>query len=72
MNDIMEGTGFPEFTMEERARINKAYKELRAKYDPIAKAGFKYRKPPADFYRDAADKERQAERAAGVDRRRRG
>jgi hypothetical protein len=70
MIDLADVLGIPEFTQEERARIDKVYKELRAKYDPIVKGGFRYRKPPPDFYRDAADKERHAEFMAGVQRKR--
>jgi hypothetical protein len=64
----VEELEFPEFTIEEQRRIDRVYRELRDKYEPYAKAGFHYRKPPRDFYRDAADKERHALRAAGTGR----
>lgn len=71
MIDLADVLSVPDFTPEERARIDKVYRELRAKYDPIVKGGFRYRKPPPDFYRDAADKERHAEFMAGTNRNKR-
>jgi hypothetical protein len=65
MPDRIEEFDIPEFTVEEQRRINKVYKELRDKHEAFAKAGFRWRKPPKDFYRDAADKERHAMQTAG-------
>jgi hypothetical protein len=54
----------PMFTVEEQRRINDYYKKMHAKYDP-ARAGIRWAKPPADYYRDNADKVRHYLETAG-------
>lgn len=55
----------PMFSNEERARINKVYKEYRDKYDPATSSSFAMRGLPREESMDLAKKIRDAERVAG-------
>lgn len=60
----------PEFTAEERARIDRVFRALRRKYDPVFKAGVRWRPKPKNYDYLADKKLRDAEIAAGLPRRR--
>lgn len=58
----------PMFTVEEQRRINIYYQKMRDKYD-ASRAGVRWTKPPADYYRDNADKVRHYLEMAGNSKR---
>ncbi len=56
----------PDFTLEERRRIDQYYKKMRARHDFRFKTTVRRVKLPPDHFRDDADKIRHCCAAAGV------
>lgn len=63
---VSDMVDIPEFTLEERRRIDHLYRELRAKHDFRFKTRVRRVKLPPDHFRDDADKIRHCCAVAGI------